>query len=254
MDVFDKAVNSSWEDITNAATDLLEVDLVKKKKLFEKLLKKRSELFINVADVNADLQLQSLRIEKYERKLLSFKEKGVSSQSKGGKKAKMAKSTKKRDEISDLLEKEKEQALKKNTYLTGLQKKLERIDRKVIKLKSSTVEELKLAKVNKKLGRQVRDLENSVQSQSSDQQPPEPEKNSVTASTICPFEAPFHSLIEFLSNFISFKASSLECPVCYNVPSPPIYRCPNSHIICSSCLPRLSSKCPTCRTRFHPGY
>eukprot|EP00092_Neocalanus_flemingeri_P081829 GFUD01102296.1.p1 GENE.GFUD01102296.1~~GFUD01102296.1.p1 ORF type:complete len:116 (+),score=29.01 GFUD01102296.1:42-350(+) len=56
-------------------------------------------------------------------------------------------------------------------------------------------------------------------------------------------------MIEFLENYISSKESSLECPVCFTVSSPPIYKCPREHIICSSCQPRLGNKCPTCRTR-----
>ena len=66
----------------------------------------------------------------------------------------------------------------------------------------------------------------------------------------CPVEVPFRSLVQVLSSYISSKESTLECPVCYSVPSLPIYRCPNNHIICKICLPRLSKKCPTCRTRY----
>jgi len=242
MEVLDKAVSSTWEEVSKAVTELGEADLEKKRHLFEKLMKKRSELYINIAEVNSDLKLQSLRIEKFERKCLSFKDKRSSSQGK-------AKNSKNINEISDLLEKGKDQTLKKKTYLMSLQKKLRRIDRKIMKMKSSTVEELRLAKLNKKLLRRVRDLEKSAQSEILHPQQEEPGQTPLTDSTNCPFETPFHGLIEFLSNFISSKASSIECPVCYSVPSPPIYRCPNSHIICSTCLPRVSSKCPTCRTR-----
>merc|ERR1719228_938954 len=70
-----------------------------------------------------------------------------------------------------------------------------------------------------------------------------------TVSTNNSDNEPLHSLVELLSSFISSKESSLECPVCYTVPAPPIFSCPNSHIICKSCLPRVGSRCPTCRTR-----
>ena len=56
---------------------------------------------------------------------------------------------------------------------------------------------------------------------------------------------------EFLTKTISKKKSSLECPVCYQVSSPPIYRCLKEHLICSNCLPRINNKkCPTCRSGF----
>jgi E3 ubiquitin-protein ligase SIAH1 len=39
----------------------------------------------------------------------------------------------------------------------------------------------------------------------------------------------------------------LECPVCLELPkSPPIYQCPNGHIICNLCHTKLQS-CPQCR-------
>lgn len=38
----------------------------------------------------------------------------------------------------------------------------------------------------------------------------------------------------------------LECPVCFNTCTPPIYTCQNGHIICSTCRESITS-CPTCR-------
>jgi E3 ubiquitin-protein ligase SIAH1 len=39
----------------------------------------------------------------------------------------------------------------------------------------------------------------------------------------------------------------LECPVCLELPkSPPIYQCPNGHIICNICHKELKL-CPQCR-------
>merc|ERR1740137_51114 len=54
---------------------------------------------------------------------------------------------------------------------------------------------------------------------------------------------------EFLRETIAKKESDLTCPVCYLVASPPVYKCPREHLICSSCLPRLRT-CPTCRSGF----
>jgi len=53
-------------------------------------------------------------------------------------------------------------------------------------------------------------------------------------------------LISLLDNQIREKLDALECPVCLSPASAPIYACPESHIICSNCLPRLSL-CGVCR-------
>jgi len=55
---------------------------------------------------------------------------------------------------------------------------------------------------------------------------------------------------EFLMESIVEKETLLECPVCYRTASPPIYKCTKEHLICSRCLPRVNSKCPTCRAGF----
>eukprot|EP00092_Neocalanus_flemingeri_P015707 GFUD01017001.1.p1 GENE.GFUD01017001.1~~GFUD01017001.1.p1 ORF type:complete len:326 (-),score=103.14 GFUD01017001.1:29-1006(-) len=58
------------------------------------------------------------------------------------------------------------------------------------------------------------------------------------------------ALRTFLSETVAQKKALLECPVCLNTASPPIYKCPSDHLICSKCLPRMNRKCPTCRTRY----
>jgi len=45
---------------------------------------------------------------------------------------------------------------------------------------------------------------------------------------------------------IATKTAELECPVCLNTCSPPIYTCPNQHLVCSTCRPQLTT-CPECR-------
>ena len=42
----------------------------------------------------------------------------------------------------------------------------------------------------------------------------------------------------FSQNISREKLDALECPVCLCPASAPIYACPESHIICSNCLPR----------------
>jgi hypothetical protein len=55
---------------------------------------------------------------------------------------------------------------------------------------------------------------------------------------------------ELLTETIGKKESWLECPVCFQTSSPPIYKCFKEHLICSNCLPRMNNKCPTCRSGF----
>merc|ERR1712083_127686 len=45
---------------------------------------------------------------------------------------------------------------------------------------------------------------------------------------------------------IEAKESDLECPVCLEVSSTPIYSCDEQHIICSDCRPKVKI-CPECR-------
>merc|ERR550519_3297070 len=43
--------------------------------------------------------------------------------------------------------------------------------------------------------------------------------------------------------------SELECPVCLEISRPPIYQCPEGHIICSACKPLLKA-CPQCDAKY----
>jgi len=43
--------------------------------------------------------------------------------------------------------------------------------------------------------------------------------------------------------------SELECPICFELSRPPVYQCPEGHIICHKCRPRVS-RCPVCRFVF----
>ncbi|PNF31023.1 E3 ubiquitin-protein ligase SIAH1 [Cryptotermes secundus] len=43
-------------------------------------------------------------------------------------------------------------------------------------------------------------------------------------------------------------ASEFQCPVCCNYIHTPILQCPNSHLICANCRPKLTC-CPICRAR-----
>ena len=56
-------------------------------------------------------------------------------------------------------------------------------------------------------------------------------------------------MLDFLTNSILEKESELECPVCLETATIPIYSCQESHIICSSCRPKLK-ECPECRVEY----
>lgn len=43
--------------------------------------------------------------------------------------------------------------------------------------------------------------------------------------------------------------SELECPICFELARPPIFQCPEGHILCGSCRPRVT-RCPVCRFVF----
>jgi len=52
--------------------------------------------------------------------------------------------------------------------------------------------------------------------------------------------------IKFLREAIEKKEEDLTCPICLERANPPIFMCPASHLICSTCAPRVQ-KCPECR-------
>lgn len=54
--------------------------------------------------------------------------------------------------------------------------------------------------------------------------------------------------IQFLLEAIAEKETALECPVCQEEASPPIYGCSQFHVVCATCRAdeRLAG-CPACR-------
>jgi len=52
-----------------------------------------------------------------------------------------------------------------------------------------------------------------------------------------------------LDKQIAQKSSELECPVCFMVCQPPILRCPEYHLVCGECWPRLKV-CGECRGQY----
>ena len=56
-------------------------------------------------------------------------------------------------------------------------------------------------------------------------------------------------LLSYIEQQISSKESSLECPVCLEVASSPIFMCQEQHLLCGACRPRLKA-CPECRINY----
>ena len=56
-------------------------------------------------------------------------------------------------------------------------------------------------------------------------------------------------VFDLLTKQIQEKETELECPVCFETVSSPIFMCSEMHLICSSCYPRLK-KCPECREKY----
>ena len=55
--------------------------------------------------------------------------------------------------------------------------------------------------------------------------------------------------LDYISKKIEAKEKDLECPVCFEVASTPIFKCMEDHLICSVCRPKVS-ECPECRVRY----
>ena len=58
--------------------------------------------------------------------------------------------------------------------------------------------------------------------------------------------------LESINLKISAKEVELECPVCLETASSPIYMCQEQHLVSSSCRPKIST-CPECREPYTEG-
>ena len=54
-----------------------------------------------------------------------------------------------------------------------------------------------------------------------------------------PVKTPNLELLDYIDQKIGVKERELECPVCLEVTSVPIFQCDESHLICSSCYPKV---------------
>jgi len=241
----------TWGMVVQGTHEQAKVDLENKKQKYEILVRKKNELILNVNNTQSNIKTHNQEILELRNKLNHYKERSVLSNKK--RKQKKIGIGNKSFQIQEALHMEERKLAEHESVLEKCQKKLKKIEKKFDIMKSRSLQELKVSKANKKLQKKLKAIEATSQHPGSSLGSPDDSTNSNgKAETDCPVEVPFRSLIQVLSSYISSKESSLECPVCYSVPSLPIYRCPNNHIICKICLPRLSKKCPTCRTRLGP--
>jgi len=71
----------------------------------------------------------------------------------------------------------------------------------------------------------------------------------VEASASDSHQQPNLQLLEFINMKIEAREQELECPVCLETASIPIFACNDMHLICSNCRPKVST-CPECRESY----
>jgi DNA repair exonuclease SbcCD ATPase subunit len=59
-------------------------------------------------------------------------------------------------------------------------------------------------------------------------------------------------LLQFIDRQIESLKRDLECPVCFEIASSPIFKCDDDHLICSGCRAKVTA-CPQCREPFPRG-
>lgn len=202
-----------WEDMANRAKFKVDEEIAEKKEMHTKLMKQKVEEFRNVKKIKAELRYYETAELEASNQILK-KEEEIKAQER------------KLEEVHKLLlasKKEKHSiAGKRDTaYLniSNKRKELANVQSNLNKI-GDEVEELLVVK-GERLSRRSEELE----------------QNNL-------------AMKELLNATISKKESLLECPVCYQVSSPPIYKCTKEHLICSKCLPKMKNKCPTCRSGF----
>merc|ERR1712080_291588 len=77
--------------------------------------------------------------------------------------------------------------------------------------------------------------------------PPDSSKEAESEASLTERKStPNMQLLDYIDNKIAAKEKELECPVCFEVASAPIFMCNDLHLICSDCRPKVSI-CPECR-------
>jgi len=110
------------------------------------------------------------------------------------------------------------------------------IDTEFVKRKQ---EGCSITKQINELKTKLQETEQSIRNLSSDE---------LTIEEATPVQ-PNQQLLDFIKDQISEKEKELECPVCLEVATAPIFMCREQHLICSTCTPRVR-ECPECRVSY----
>jgi len=117
---------------------------------------------------------------------------------------------------------------------------IEKLTKKRMKLeKSIDMEMKKYLESDAKLKKELKILESKLEGLENESEPlatAEPGKHNST-------------MVAFLRQAIEGKEKDLECPVCLETAASPIFSCPESHVICSLCRPKVG-RCPECRVSY----
>jgi len=215
----------NWSEVADYAKGKVDKEIEEKKRKYESLLKKKSDNEAKTIEVQAEIK-QSLAENQEACRLILVKDKEIKlSEKKIGKlNAKIQKENEaildnkraKRD-ISTQNEKETLKRMRKREELGSLRNKMAKLEEEM---------EETVVVASDRLERENDDL--------------------VKATTM-----KNQAIRDFLNATILEKEALLECPVCFQTATPPIYKCSKEHLICCQCFPRMkNNKCPTCRTEF----
>jgi len=212
---------NDWNAVAGEAKKLFEIDLEKKKMLFNKLKEEKNKSLENIINIEADIIKHDNYLEKDLKELDCIEKEIDASQSTLVLKKQevrkleelISKDLEKKDNLRTDMNQKRSMRENRRKEILDINKHIERLEMDMKQLFSDDGQNKKLVEENNK----------------------EKEENS--------------ALKTFLSESIATKESLLECPVCFTTASPPIYKCLSEHLICSKCLPRMKGKCPTCRTR-----
>ena len=216
-----------WSKVANIAKSKVDQEIEEKKRKYEALLKKKSKVAAKTDDVKAEIKHSLAVTEEAVRKVLTTEnkikadEQFIEKLNDELKKANEAIQDRKRVKwnITRQIDEETRKRMVKREELCGLRVKKEKLEEEMEE--TSLVASDRLQKGNDELVKV--NTENTEKDQ---------------------------AMREFLNETIVEKESWLECPVCFYIAFPPIYKCTKEHLICSKCFPRVNSKCPTCRTGF----
>jgi len=206
-----------WDKVAKVAKTKVDKEVGEKKVLYENLLKKKMELVVKANKVKTDMKLHTIAESNAIRQILE-KEEQIKVREEELMKANKALQDSKHDKWNMNRQRDIE-----SRKILASREELDAMQVKIVKIEEEMKQTFVVAgeRLEKKNNELLKD-------------------NNETKL----------AMKEFLMESVVEKETLLECPVCYQTASPPIYKCTNEHLICSGCLPRVNSKCPTCRAGF----